>query len=124
MDTLVNAINILVALATIGLGLFGWLKVNDTLNFVGLQPTDDTGLGKSEIRAASGAVWVGVGVGALIFFTPIAFMMLAFVYIGASIGRATAIVVDNARSGKPLWFLAYEVGCVALLLAVNLPAVL
>lgn len=122
MELIGSGINTLVALATIGLGLFGWLRVNETLDFVGLRPSDNTGLGKSEIRAASGAVWVGVGSGALLLFSPIAFLMLAFVYVGAAIGRATAIIVDHARSEKPVYFLAFEVACAVLLLAVNVPA--
>ncbi|MEM1286525.1 MAG: DUF4345 family protein [Cohaesibacteraceae bacterium] len=124
MELIGNGINALVALATIGLGLFGWLRVHTTMDFVGLRPADNSGLGKSEIRAASGAVWVGVGSGALLLFSPIAFLMLAFVYVGAAIGRATAVVVDHARSEKPLFFLGFEVACAALLLVVNVPAAL
>ncbi|MEM6713002.1 MAG: DUF4345 family protein [Pseudomonadota bacterium] len=124
MELVANSTNILVALTSIGLGLFGWLKVEDTLNFIGLRPADNTGLGKSEVRAASGAVWVGAGAGALLIFSPVAFLMLGFVYVGAAIGRATAIIADHARSSKPLMFLAFEVVCAGLLLVVNIPAAL
>lgn len=124
MDMLANILNIILALGTIGLGLFGWLKPDDTMEYIGTKATDDTGLAKSEIRAASGAVWVASGIGALLIFTPTAFVMLAAVWIGASVGRGTSIVLDRANTGKPVIFFAVEVVFAMLLLALNLPALL
>ena len=122
MDMIANATNILIALTTIGLGLFGWLKPDFTLELLGLKTTDNTGLGKSEIRAASGALWVGAGSFALFLASPIAFLMLAGVWIGAAVGRLTAIVVDGARKGQPVVFFIVEAAIAGLLLMVNIPA--
>lgn len=124
MDLLVTGLNILLALGTIGLGLFGWLRPETTMEYIGTTPTDDTGLAKSEIRAASGAVWVGAGVGAILLATPIAYLMLAALWVGASVGRGTSVFVDGANTGKPLIFFIVEVVFAVLLLAINLPAVL
>lgn len=124
MDMIANILNILLALGTIGLGLFGWLKPDDTMEYIGTAPTDDTGLAKSEIRAASGAVWVASGIGALLIFTPTAFVMLAALWVGAAVGRGTAVVVDKANTGKPVIFFVVEVVFAALLLFFNLPALL
>lgn len=124
MDMLVNIINIMLALGTIGLGLFGLLKPNDTMAFIGATATDDTGLAKSEVRAASGGLWVASGVAALLIFTPTAFVMLAAVWLGASVGRGAAVFVDGANTGKPLIFFLVEAAFAVLLLALNLPAIL
>lgn len=122
MDVIVNGLNIVLALGTIAFGLFGWLKPNDTMNYLGLQPADGTGLGKSEVRAASGALWVAVGLGAILIGTPTAYAMLGLVYVGAATGRLTAITIDGANKGKPVIFFAVEATFAALLLAINLPA--
>ena len=119
MELIGTLLNFAVALATVGLGAFGWLKPTETLEFVGLSPADSSGLGRSEIRAASGAVWVGIGAGAMLINTPLAFLMLGFVYVGAAVGRLTAIILDNARGSKPLWFFTYEAVCAGILFAVN-----
>ena len=124
MDIIANALNILAALATIGLGLFGWLRPVQTMEYIGTAPTDDTGLAKSEIRAASGAVWVGAGTGALLLFSPVAFLMLAALWVGAALGRGTSVLFDVANRGKPVIFFVVEVAFALVLLAVNLPALL
>ena len=122
MDTLVTGLNILAALATIILGLFGWLRPAYTMQLLGLASTDDTGLGKSEVRAASGALWVVVGIAALLLFTPTAFVMLGAVWAGAATGRLTAIVADGATRGQPVVFFAVEAVTALILLGLNLPA--
>ncbi len=124
MDMIVNGLNVVLALATIGLGLFGWVRPNFTMEVLGLKATDETGLGKSEIRAASGGLWVGSGVFALVLFSPTAFVMLAAVWLGASIGRLTAIIADGANKGQPVVFFVVEAVFAALLLAINVPALL
>lgn len=122
MDMIANSLNIILALGTIGLGMFGLLKPDDTMAYIGTKATDDTGLAKSEVRAASGGIWVASGIGALIIFTPIAFVMLAAVWGGAAVGRGMAVVIDKANTGKPLIFFIVEVVFAVLLLAINLPA--
>ena len=124
MDIIINTLNIVLALGTIGLGLFGWLRPDQTMEYIGTKATDDTGLAKSEIRAASGAVWVGAGVGALVLFSPVAFVMLAALWVGAAVGRGTAVFLDGANTGKPVIFFAVEVVFAVILLAINLPALL
>ncbi|MEM6382249.1 MAG: DUF4345 family protein [Pseudomonadota bacterium] len=122
MELLIISVNVLAAIATIILGLFGWLRPDFTMDLLGLKSTDETGLGKSEIRAASGALWVGVGVASLVLFSPTAFLMLAAVWGGGAIGRLTAIVVDGANKGQPVVFFIVEAAFAVVLVALNLPA--
>jgi hypothetical protein len=60
-----DIINIIFALASIGLGIFGWLAPQYTLDTLDLQ-AGPSGMGPSEIRASAGALFVGMGLGALI----------------------------------------------------------
>lgn len=122
MDMIVTILNSLLAISTIGLGLFGLLKPDDTMAYIGTKATDDTGLAKSEVRAASGGIWVASGIAALLIFTPTAFVMLGALWCGAAIGRGLAVVMDGANTGKPLIFFAVEAVFAVLLLAINLPA--
>ena len=57
-----DIINIIFALASIGLGIFGWLAPQYTLDTLDLQ-AGPSGMGPSEIRASAGALFVGMGSG-------------------------------------------------------------
>jgi len=122
MDFIANGLNILLALGTVGLGLFGLLRPVQTMEYIGVAATDDTGLAKSEVRAASGGVWVGGAIGALLIGSPVAYVVLGALWAGAAIGRGMSVLFDKANSGKPVIFFAVEVVFAVLLLAINLPA--
>ena len=114
-----DILNYLFVLASIGLGAFGWLAPRYTLETLDLQ-AGPTGMGQSEIRASAGALFIGMGLGALIIGSPAAFAMLGFCWLGASVGRATSLVLDG-QSRKKWTFFGVEavVGIAALTL--NLP---
>ena len=124
MDTLLFGLNIVAVLGTIGFGLFGWLRPVSTMELLGLASTDATGLGKSEVRAASGALWVVVGIAALVLWSPLALAMTGMVWAGAGLGRLTAILVDRATAPMVLLFFAVEATFAAVLLGINLPGLL
>lgn len=110
MDTL----NIIFAILSIGLGCFGWLAPRYTLGALDLTPGPST-MGPSEIRASVGALFVGMGIGALVIGTPAAFAMLGFCWMGAATGRATSLLLDGQTRKKWVFF-AVEAG-------VGLPAI-
>lgn len=110
MDTL----NIIFAILSIGLGCFGWLAPRYTLGALDLTPGPST-MGPSEIRASVGALFVGMGIGALVIGTPAAFAMLGFCWMGAAAGRATSLLLDGQTRKKWVFF-AVEAG-------VGLPAI-
>jgi len=89
-----DIINIIFALASIGLGIFGWLAPRYTLDTLDLQ-AGPSGMGQSEIRASAGALFVGMGVGALVLGGPVAYAMLGFCWLGAAVGRATSLALDG-----------------------------
>jgi len=110
-----DILNIIYALASIGLGAVGWLAPKYTMETLNLTGHTDT-MGMSEISASAGALFIGMGVGALILGTPAAFAMIGFCWIGAAIGRLTSLFRDGATRKK--WgFFAVEavVGTAAVL---------
>lgn len=111
--------NLIFALASIGLGLFGWLAPAYTMATLDLHK-GDTSMGPSEVRASAGALFVGLGVGALILGSPIAYAMIGFAWGGAAVGRLTSLVLDGPTRKK--WgFFAVEAAVAYGALAVNLP---
>ena len=118
MDLLTSYLNPALALFSIALGLFGWFAPRYTMAVVDLQP-GPTPMGPSEVRAASGALFVGLGLGALILGTPLAYAMVGFAWGGAAIGRLTSLLLDG-QTRKKWGFFACEAAVAALALGLNL----
>jgi hypothetical protein len=113
-----DILNTALALVSIALGLFGWFAPRYTMEVVDLMP-GASAMGPSEIRAASGALFVGLGLGGLVLGSPIAYAMIGFAWGGAAVGRMTSILLDGATPRK--WgFFAVEAAVAALLLVINL----
>ena len=114
-----DLINILLALTSIGLGGFGWLAPRYTMAVLDLETAGST-MGVSEIRASSGALFIGLGLGALVLGSPTAYAMMGFAWAGAAIGRLTSIAFDAAPTRRTWGFAATEIAVAALLLVINL----
>lgn len=116
--TLVDIVNIVLALATIAFGTAGWLAPDWTMQKVGLRDVGTT-MGKSEVRAASGALFVVAGIAAILLGGPVAYTMLGAVWLGGALGRATSLALDGTTSRK--WgFFGTEIVTGALLVILNL----
>ncbi len=113
-----DLLNPLIALISIGFGLIGWLAPRYTMAVVDLQP-GATPMGPSEVRAVSGALFVGLGLGALTLATPLAYAMIGFAWGGAAIGRLTSLVIDGQTPKKWGFFLT-EAAVAAAALGLNL----
>lgn len=114
----ITYINFAIAALTIFFGALGWLAPKYTMDTVDLRDTGST-MGRSEVRAASGALFVVAGLGALWIGTPAAYAMLGFIWAGGAVGRATSLVLDGQTRLKWIFF-ASEVAVAAVALAVNL----
>lgn len=114
-----DLLNPLLALVSIGFGLVGWLAPRRTMRMIDLAPGGGAAaMGLSEVRAASGALFVGLGVGALLLDAPAAYMMIGFAWGGAAVGRATSLLLDG-RSRQKWTFLGVEALVAALALGLN-----
>ena len=114
---MIDILNILIALLSIGFGAIGWVAPGYTMRQLDLQPAGTSTMGPSEMRAASGALFVGLGLGALLIGNPTAYAMIGCAWGGAAIGRLTSILLDGAS--RPKWiFFAVEiaVGIVAIVI--------
>lgn len=116
---MIDILNIALALLTIGFGAIGWLAPRYTMSVLDMQPVDST-MGVSEVRAASGALFVGLGVGALLLGGPLAYAMVGFAWGGAAVGRLTSIIVDGVKNRQKIVFFVSEVVVAGLLLGLNL----
>ena len=114
-----DLLNIALALLSIVLGAIGWLRPRYTMELLDITPGGTT-MGVSEIRAASGALFVGLGLGAILLATPLAYAMVGFAWAGAAIGRVTSLVLDEAPTRQTRIFAAVEITVAAALLAINL----
>ncbi|WP_341366035.1 DUF4345 family protein [Yoonia sp. BS5-3] len=103
-----DIINFIFAALSIALGCFGWLAPRYTMGALDLSPGPTT-MGMSEIRASVGALFVGMGIGALILGSTDAYLMLGFCWCGAAVGRLTSLVLDGMSQRKFIFF-AVEAG--------------
>ncbi len=94
-----DILDTVIALVSIGFGLIGWLAPAYTMDVLDLRPGPSP-MGPSEVRAASGALFVGLGLGVLWLGTPTAVAMLGFAWGGAAVGRATSLALDGATTRK------------------------
>lgn len=115
---IVTLLNWALALLSIGFGVLGWLMPDYTMRTLDMVDTGST-MGKSEVRAASGALFVLAGVGALVLSTPAAFAMIGFIWGGGALGRATSLVLDGQTRLKWIFFTT-ELAVAVIALAINL----
>ena len=117
----IDWINVAIAFVTIAFGAIGWLAPGYTMKTVDLKDGGSS-MGQSEVRAASGALFVMAGLGALLISTPGAYAMVGFIWAGGALGRVTSLVVDG-RTRKKWIFFGTEIVVAAVALWLNLPLI-
>lgn len=116
---MVEIINIVAALLTIGFGAFGFFAPRYTADTLDLAPTAST-MGLSELRASAGGLFVVAGAAAIYLNDPLAYAMIGFAYTGAALGRVVSLLIDKPPLKKLLIFGGIEAGLAVWLLAANL----
>ena len=111
-----DLVNIIIALCSIGFGAFGWLAPRYTMKVVDLRDGGSS-MGLSEVRAASGGVFVITGIAALLIATPAAFLMAGLVWGGGASGRLLSLIFDGQTSKKIWYFLIELAVCIAAIWA-------
>jgi hypothetical protein len=112
-------VNLLLALVSIGLGAISWIAPRYALGALDLRLGDST-MGLSELRAASGALFVGLGAGALLLGSAEAHLMAGIGWAFAAAGRLTSCLLDVAPTRRTWGFFAVEATVAALWIGVNL----
>ncbi|MEM9126466.1 MAG: DUF4345 domain-containing protein, partial [Pseudomonadota bacterium] len=72
---MIQILNVIAALLTVGFGMFGFLAPAYTANALDLAPTTST-MGLSEMRASVGGLFVVTGIAVLWLNNPMAYAML------------------------------------------------
>ena len=116
---MIDTLNIVAALLTIGFGLFGFLAPRFTAAALDLAPTSST-MGLSEMRASVGGLFVVAGAAALWIATPLAYAMVGFCFAGAALGRGLSLLLDSPPLRKTLLFGGIEAALALWLIAANL----
>ncbi|MGJ8604910.1 MAG: DUF4345 family protein [Marivita sp.] len=119
---MIDIVNSIAAVLTIALGAFGFLAPRYTAEVLDLR-TGATTMGLSEMRASVGGLFVVAGAACLWLNMPVAYVMLGFVYLGASAGRALSLVLDAPPLPKALVYFLVEAVLAAWLLIANLGGV-
>ena len=119
---MIEILNSVAALVTIGLGCFGWLAPRYTAGALDLETGTST-MGLSELRASAGCLFVALGLGAIVIGTPMAYLMMGLAYLGAAVGRATSGVLDNPPTRKVWVFFAVEAALSGWLILANWSAI-
>jgi hypothetical protein len=116
--TLVDMINMAVALLTIGLGLWaGWRPAGRCSSSTCRGPPN---MAYTEVSAVSGCLFVGLGLGAMILNEPVGWVVMGIAYAGAAVGRVTAIFRDDAASRQSWTFFGSEAALASWLILANI----
>ncbi|NNK77634.1 MAG: DUF4345 family protein [Litoreibacter sp.] len=118
---MIDTLNIIAALLTIGFGAFGFLAPRFTMGALDLED-GGSHMGLSEIRASVGCLFVAIGLFCLILGAPEAYVMMGVAYSGAALGRATSLFLDSPPLRKAFLYFAIEAALAVWLIAANLPA--
>ncbi len=116
---MIDLINIAMALATIAFGAFGLFAPRYTAEVLDLE-FGASEMGKSELRASAGGLFVALGLGAMAIGAPLAYAMMGVAYLGAGIGRLAANLIDELPQPKGWIFFAFEAIFAAWLIGANL----
>ncbi len=116
---MIDILNIIAALLTIGFGLFGFLAPRYTASALDLAPTTST-MGLSEMRASVGGLFVVAGGAAIWLGEPLAYAMIGFAFMGAATGRMLSLAFDKPPLGKVLVFGGIELALAAWFLWANI----
>lgn len=117
---MIDLLNVVVCLLTIGFGLFGFVAPRFTAGVLDLETTNST-MGLSEMRASVGGLFVIAGLAAIWLNAPSAYVMLGFAYAGAALGRVVSIALDRPPFAKTAIYGGIEAVLAAWLIFANLP---
>ncbi len=106
------------AILTIGLGIMGLFRPDLAAGMVGIHAV--SGLGRSEVRATYGGLFIGLGSSCLWLQSTEAFLVAGIAWSVAAVARTIAIVIEREASAKNFGGVGIEGGIGALLLAVLL----
>jgi hypothetical protein len=114
--TPIESINILGAVATMGMGCLGLLAPHAASRVTGLTATNKTAF--AEFRATFGGMFVVMGLVPLLSGHPLAYFMAGMIWLGAAFGRLVSVALDGGHiERKNILGIGFEASFGILLLA-------
>lgn len=104
---IIQALQIIAAIATILTGMFSLIKPTAITGFTGISPLGGRGI--TEIRSIFGGLFIALGLFPLIVNSPIAYMMLGVTYLGIGVVRAISMITDKSVVQSNIISLAVEI---------------
>ena len=105
--TLLEILQIILAVGTIATGLVSLIRPRSVQGFTGLSAPGPRGV--TEIRAILGGAFVGLGLAPLVLGVPAAYQMLGIVYLVIAVARIYGILLDKSSEGSNWISLAVEI---------------
>lgn len=116
---MIDVLNLVAAVLTIGFGGFGFLAPRYTASALDLAPTHST-MGLSEMRASVGGLFVVMGLAALWMDQPLAYGMIGIAFAGAALGRIVSLAFDGPPVRTVVLFGGIEAALALWLIGANL----
>ena len=104
---MLKTLQLIAVLATILTGLFSLLAPARIEGFTGIHPVGGRGI--TEIRAIFGALFIGLGIAALLLDKTVAYPMLGIMYLAIAVVRAVSMVLDKSLENSNFISLAIEI---------------
>lgn len=114
------ALSNLGAIVTLALGVLGLFAPTRASSFANVQPVGL--IGRSEIRATYGGLFVALGAACLLTQAPGVFLAAGLAWVGAAIGRSFSVFIDSSRSARNLGGIVFELAIGLSLLSQHLAA--
>jgi len=100
---------------TVALGMLGLVRPEVAADLVGVVP--EGSLGRSEIRATYGGLFLGLGGACLWLRSPEAYLVVALAWLSAAAARLVAIAIERNVSKENAVGVVVEAGIGGLLMA-------
>jgi len=104
---MLKILQIISVIATILTGLLSLVAPTKIEGFTGIHPVGGRGI--TEIRAIFGALFIGLGIAALLLDKTVAYPMLGIMYLAIAVVRAVSMILDKSIENSNVISLAIEI---------------
>ena len=104
---MLKILQLIAVIATILTGLLSLVAPTKIEGFTGIHPVGGRGI--TEIRAIFGALFIGLGIAALLLDKAVAYPMLGIMYLAIAVVRAISMVLDKSIENSNVISLAIEI---------------
>jgi len=104
---MLKILQIIAIIATILTGVLSLVAPTKIEGFTGIHPVGGRGI--TEIRAIFGALFIGLGIAALLLDKTVAYPMLGIMYLAIAVVRAISMLLDKSIESSNVISLVIEI---------------